>query len=186
MQFSFTLGALVLLSFANAVPAVNTIYSTAFTTVTVNGAGETITPTPEPEPTTTYTVRTTITIISDTTIGVVPTETTPPVEQGNLLYGDGTYFYPGMGACGFVSHESEYIVAVSQAVWDPQMVDANPNNNPICGKKIRAYYDGKSVEATIVDKCMGCAPNDLDFAPVAFTQLAHQDLGRIKIAWEWI
>ncbi|KAF8000259.1 hypothetical protein HF325_005188 [Metschnikowia pulcherrima] len=60
------------------------------------------------------------------------------------------------------------------------------NENTLCGKKIRAYYQGKSVEVTAVDRCEGCKPYDIDFSPAAFSQLADQLVGRIKITWEWI
>ncbi|KAG7665182.1 uncharacterized protein J8A68_001238 [[Candida] subhashii] len=191
MKFSSIIFSLCALKLINAAPAIHTVFSTTFTTVVVNVAGETIWPIPTPEPivpededTTTSTSTTTITITSETTIGVEPAAPTP--EPANLRYGDGTYYDPGMGACGFVSYESEFVVAVSPAIWDPEMIDANPNHNPICGRKVRAYYQGNSVEVTIVDKCMGCAPHDLDFSPAAFRQIADQDLGRIKISWEWI
>lgn len=53
-------------------------------------------------------------------------------------------------------------------------------------QKIRAYYEGNSVDVTVVDRCEGCAYNDLDFSPSAFTQLADKSLGRIDITWEWL
>jgi hypothetical protein len=38
----------------------------------------------------------------------------------------------------------------------------------------------------VVDKCPGCGSNDLDISPTAFSHLASQDLGRIKVDWEFL
>lgn len=100
--------------------------------------------------------------------------------------GDGTYYAPGMGACGETSSESDYIVAISKDLFDQYTPDGNPNHNTLCGKKIQAYYEGKSVDVTVVDRCEGCAYGSLDFSPTAFSQLADESLGRIKITWNWV
>lgn len=100
--------------------------------------------------------------------------------------GDGTYYAPGMGACGEVNTESDYIVAVSKDLFDQYTPNGNPNKNTLCGKKIQAYYEGKSVEVTVVDRCEGCAYGSLDFSPTAFSQIADQSLGRIPITWNWV
>lgn len=99
--------------------------------------------------------------------------------------GEGTYYSTGLGACGITNVDTDYIIAISHQLYDENVKDANPNNNPLCGKKITAYYEGKSVEVTVVDRCEGCQYNDLDFSPSAFSQLADQDLGRIDITWNW-
>lgn len=98
--------------------------------------------------------------------------------------GDGTYYDTGLGACGITSTDSDYIVAISHVLFDAQGV-ANPNNNPLCGKKINAHYGGKSVTVTVVDRCPGCEEGSLDFSPSAFNQLADFDLGRIPITWDF-
>lgn len=41
----------------------------------------------------------------------------------------------------------------------------------------------KSVAVTVVDRCQGCAEGDVDLSPTAFSKLANQDLGRIKVTW---
>lgn len=76
-------------------------------------------------------------------------------------------------------------------VWDAVQVGTNPNNNPLCGRKVwatRLREDGKdvSVVATVVDRCVGCKAGDLDFSPTLFEELAHPDLGRVTISWVWI
>jgi expansin (peptidoglycan-binding protein) len=45
---------------------------------------------------------------------------------------------------------------------------------------------GKSVTCTIVDRCVGCAHDDLDFSPAAFSLLANRDVGRIYgVTWSY-
>lgn len=100
--------------------------------------------------------------------------------------GDGTWYETGLGACGWVNKDSDYIVAIGHGLFDQYTPGTNPNVNTLCGKKIRAYFQGKYVDVTAVDRCEGCKPYDLDFSPAAFTQLADQLVGRIKITWEWL
>lgn len=100
--------------------------------------------------------------------------------------GEGTFYSTGLGACGETSQDTDYIVAVSHILYENNQVNGNSNDNALCGKKIKASYEGKSVEVTVVDSCEGCAENDLDFSPSAFSEIADQSLGRIDITWEWI
>ncbi|KAF7965857.1 hypothetical protein HWV62_41220 [Athelia sp. TMB] len=102
--------------------------------------------------------------------------------------GEGTYFGTGLGACGITNSASDHIVAVSQLLFDtyPGYDGANPNNNPVCGKKITATYKGKSVSVTVTDRCVACAITDLDFTTSAFDLIADRALGRIYgMTWDW-
>lgn len=102
--------------------------------------------------------------------------------------GEGTFYNTGLTACGQTFTDNDKIVAVSQLLFDifPGYNGANPNNNPICGKKITAHYQGKSVDLTIVDRCTGCAITDIDMTPSAFDMLADEGLGRLKgVTWTW-
>ncbi|KAI0330553.1 hypothetical protein GY45DRAFT_1323494 [Cubamyces sp. BRFM 1775] len=103
--------------------------------------------------------------------------------------GDGTYYATGLGACGITNHDSDYIAAVSHLLFDnyPGYDGANPNNNPVCNRKIKATYQGKSVTITVTDRCTGCAVTDLDFSPSAFSQLADFAVGRLHdMTWVWV
>ncbi|EGW30745.1 uncharacterized protein SPAPADRAFT_62602 [Spathaspora passalidarum NRRL Y-27907] len=138
-------------------------------------------PAPAPEPTT------------SSSSAPAPAETAKPSAQGSssqpsgsIHHGQGTYYDTGMGACGVVSSDSDYIIAISHTMFDAALTDGNPNHNPLCGKKIRAFYGGNSVDVTIVDRCVGCAEDDLDFSPAAFKQIADPGLGRIDITWQWL
>ncbi|ODQ54268.1 riboflavin aldehyde-forming enzyme, partial [Saitoella complicata NRRL Y-17804] len=99
--------------------------------------------------------------------------------------GEGTFYTPGLGACGQTSSSTDAIVAISHSLFDSASTSSNPNENPMCGKMITAFYEGKSVSVQVVDRCEGCAEGDLDFSPSAFGELAAESAGRIGITWEW-
>lgn len=109
-----------------------------------------------------------------------------------LQTGDATYYAPGLGVCGIDSTDADAIVAVSWQVFDAVQVGGNPNNNPLCGRKVWATRvreeTGKnvSVVATVVDRCTGCQPTDLDFSSALFDILANHDLGRVRVSWAWL
>ncbi|KAF8891250.1 RlpA-like double-psi beta-barrel-protein domain-containing protein-containing protein [Infundibulicybe gibba] len=100
--------------------------------------------------------------------------------------GDATFFEPGVGACGVTSTATDNIVAVSTQMFDSfPGATANPNTNPICGKTITATVNGKSVTARVVDRCVGCALNDIDLSPAAFNVLGGD--GRIHgVQWRFL
>lgn len=105
--------------------------------------------------------------------------------------GDGTFFDVALGACGYTNQGTEFVVAVSFRVFDnyPGYGGVNSNTNPICGKKIKATYQGKSVTVTVVDRCADdtCLVGNLDFSRSAFTQLASLEAGRIHgVQWTWV
>ncbi|KAK4235238.1 hypothetical protein C8A03DRAFT_36924 [Achaetomium macrosporum] len=43
---------------------------------------------------------------------------------------------------------------MSHADFDPSTPNGNPNNNPLCGKRLRASYNGKNVDVTVIDHCV--------------------------------
>jgi hypothetical protein len=109
-----------------------------------------------------------------------------PSGNGGPYTGDLTYYAPGLGACGVTSSNSDKIVAISHIVFDAVSVGSDPNANPLCGKKLRATKDNKSVDLTVVDRCTGCQPKDLDVTIDTFADLADVDLGRVLVEWNWL
>lgn len=109
-----------------------------------------------------------------------------PSGNGGPYTGDLTYYGPGLGACGVTSSDSDKIVAISHLVFDAVSAGSNPNANPLCGKKIRARKDNKSVDLTVVDRCTGCQPKDLDVTIDTFADLADVALGRTLVEWNWL
>ncbi|KZS96138.1 hypothetical protein SISNIDRAFT_451833 [Sistotremastrum niveocremeum HHB9708] len=130
------------------------------------------------------------------TTSASPAQAAPPPSSGNLpsymtgqQTGQGTFYETGLGSCGITNTDSDHIVAVSMLLYDtyPGYTNVNPNNNPVCGRKIRASYKGNSVDVTVTDRCTGCKITDLDFSPSAFDILADPSIGRISgMTWDWI
>jgi len=120
-------------------------------------------------------------------------EPSPTTTQGGgggggtgTFSGDGTFYGTGSNACGGVDHDTDFICAAAHGLFDSYPgATGNPNNNPICGKKLTAHYQGKSVTVKVTDRCGGCEGNSLDFSPAAFKQIADPNLGRIQMTWSW-
>ncbi|TLD33510.1 hypothetical protein PspLS_00715 [Pyricularia sp. CBS 133598] len=116
-------------------------------------------------------------------------EKMPLPEDGKTYVGELTYYNPGLGACGQDHGDGDMVVAVAHELFDEVGGgDANPNNNRLCGRKIRVSADGgrDSIEVTVVDRCEGCKPTDLDLSPSAFRRLADESRGRVKGEWQWV
>ncbi|RPD78200.1 hypothetical protein L226DRAFT_480878 [Lentinus tigrinus ALCF2SS1-7] len=92
--------------------------------------------------------------------------------------GDATWYTPngGLGACGAPSQNSDLVVALSADQY------AGGSN---CWRHIGVHYQGKFVDATVVDLCPGCASGSIDLSPGAFKKLANQDVGRIQVTWNY-
>jgi hypothetical protein len=83
-----------------------------------------------------------------------------PLPNGAETYtGDLTYYDPGLGACGIDSGDNDAVAAVSHYTFDAVQKGSDPNQNPLCGRKIRATRvderSGKSVsiDVTVIDRC---------------------------------
>ena len=102
----------------------------------------------------------------------------PAPETANLAArGEMTYYEPGLGACGGTNGPGELIVAVSASRYDQQ--------NP-CGRKIKVKGDRGEVVVTVVDRCAGCARDDLDLSPAAFQRaIGDLGIGRTEGSWGW-
>ncbi|PGH05843.1 hypothetical protein AJ79_06685 [Helicocarpus griseus UAMH5409] len=109
-----------------------------------------------------------------------------PTAHGGPYSGDLTYYDPALGACGITSSASENVCAVSHFVYDAVSTGSDPNQNPLCGMKLRLRRGERSVDVTVVDRCVGCAPTDIDVSLSVFTQLAAMELGRVDVQWAWL
>jgi len=91
-------------------------------------------------------------------------------------------------ACGITNNDSQFIAAVSEQLFDQFTPGGNPNKNSLCNRQAKVTYQGNSITVTITDRCVACAPNDLDFTITAFKALgADPATGRINgVTWEFI
>lgn len=98
--------------------------------------------------------------------------------------GDLTYYAIGMGACGeddSGKDNSANIVALSHLLMGTQS-----NGNPMCGKTITIYGNGKSTTALVHDKCMGCKLEDIDVSEKVYKELfGSLDSGRVSVSWSF-
>lgn len=95
-----------------------------------------------------------------------------------------TYFDPDLGSCGIPNSGDDDVVALAPSFMANP---ANPNTNPKCFKKIRIHGvgGGETVEATVVDTCIGCTPDDIDVSLSVWDKAAPQGDGRVhNIEWE--
>ncbi|KAF8994921.1 RlpA-like double-psi beta-barrel-protein domain-containing protein-containing protein, partial [Cyathus striatus] len=88
-----------------------------------------------------------------------------------------TNYYTGLGNCGAWSQDSDFIVALSTAEY---------NNGAHCWQHIQVHYQGKTIDATVVDSCPGCSQYSIDLSPAAFSALAPLDAGRIQVDWNYV
>ncbi|KAL8377378.1 hypothetical protein RB595_008182 [Gaeumannomyces hyphopodioides] len=112
----------------------------------------------------------------------------PGSDGGRTHEGELTFYDPGLGACGGSHGGGDMIAAVARSVFDAaaNKGDGNPNNNPICGRRIRVERGDGSVDVVVVDRCEGCKPTDLDLSPSAFQRLAREEDGRVVGQWRWL
>ncbi|OAA33410.1 Barwin-related endoglucanase [Moelleriella libera RCEF 2490] len=98
--------------------------------------------------------------------------------------GDITYYAVGMGACGEDDSGKDNtgnIVALSHL-----MMGTQSNGNPMCGKTISITGNGKTVQATVRDKCMGCKQEDIDVSEKVYKELwGDLGSGRKPITWSF-
>ncbi|KAL4865494.1 RlpA-like double-psi beta-barrel-protein domain-containing protein-containing protein [Aspergillus spectabilis] len=109
-----------------------------------------------------------------------------PTSNGGPYTGDLTYYDPGLGSCGIESTASERICAVSHVVFDAALISGNPNENPLCGLKLRIRRGEMSVDVKVVDRCPGCNVDDLDVSPAVFEELGELAEGRVLVDWSWL
>ncbi|KAJ5082265.1 hypothetical protein N7532_011308 [Penicillium argentinense] len=109
-----------------------------------------------------------------------------PTSNGGPYSGDLTYYNPALGSCGYTNTDSDFICAVSHVLFDAASTGSNPNENPLCGMKLRLRRDGRSVDVKVVDRCVGCKETDLDVTEAVFEKVAEIDLGRVGVEWAWL
>lgn len=91
--------------------------------------------------------------------------------------GEMTYFHPGLGACGETHGDGDMIVAISSERYDA---------SDQCGRSIKIRGDAGETIVKVVDRCVGCAHDDLDLSPKAFkAAVGGLGVGRTTGSWQW-
>lgn len=146
-------------------------------------------PAPPPAPATTEAPAPT----QPTTTAPAPATTSTPSSGGGSGYtgacdssspctGDITYYQVATdmsapSACDSVSTSEEPVIALPVGV----MTD----NHEYCGKYVTIKHGGKSTQAKVVDKCMGCDNTSIDLSSGLFEKIMGSlDYGRVS-GVEW-
>ncbi|RCI09280.1 hypothetical protein L249_1490 [Ophiocordyceps polyrhachis-furcata BCC 54312] len=105
-------------------------------------------------------------------------------KSSSTYNGQITYYTVGMGSCGYDDtgkDQTGAIVAISKDKMGTQS-----NGNPMCGQKVNIHANGKTTQATVRDKCMGCAANNIDVNEKVFKELfGSLDGGRMPVTWSF-
>ncbi|WWC88032.1 uncharacterized protein L201_002935 [Kwoniella dendrophila CBS 6074] len=100
------------------------------------------------------------------------------VPRGQSFSGTGTFYYTGLGACGQMSKDSDFMVALNSAQY------GGGYPGPQCFKGITIQANGKTVSGvTIMDECPTCGYGSLDLSPGLFQQFADESAGVVSITW---
>ncbi|SCZ90275.1 BZ3500_MvSof-1268-A1-R1_Chr1-3g01886 [Microbotryum saponariae] len=141
--------------------------------------------------TTTKVAPTTTAYVAPTTTAYVAPKTSAYVSPTTSAYkassassgsysGTATYFTQGgvAGNCGQVHQDSDYIVALTSAMY---------SGGSHCGQGVRiCTSSGKCISATVADSCPSCSSSgDLDLSVSAFSALASLDAGVVGISWSF-
>lgn len=91
----------------------------------------------------------------------------------------------GLGACGKPLYATDFVVALAAPAWGASTYDTQTGEatNPWCGKKIVIEYNGKKVDATIMDLCPGCSGHDIDLSDAAWAAIGMTEWTRVKGSW---
>ncbi|EKJ69893.1 hypothetical protein NXS19_007851 [Fusarium pseudograminearum] len=89
-----------------------------------------------------------------------------------------TFYNPGKGACEETHGDADMVAAIGRGLYD---------SGDYCGKTIKVTGEAGEAIVTVVDRCDGCADNDLDISPAAFEQaMGDKDQGRVQGEWNWV
>jgi len=96
-------------------------------------------------------------------------------KTGIANIGEGTYYQPGLGACGAYNVPTDMIAAV-----------AIGRGKGECGKRVRVRRGKKYVDVVIQDLCGACKPGDIDMTEEAFKKLGTLGEGRVPVKWSYL
>ncbi|KAM0306757.1 hypothetical protein ACHAPM_001330 [Fusarium culmorum] len=89
-----------------------------------------------------------------------------------------TFYHPGTGACEENHADADMVASIGRGLYD---------SGDYCGKTIKVTGEAGEAIVTIVDRCDGCADNDLDISPAAFEKaMGDKDQGRVQGEWNWV
>lgn len=111
-----------------------------------------------------------------------------PTRAGERFVGVDLTINPltgALGACGEPMYATDMYVALAAPAWGASTYDTMTGKatNKWCGQKVRIEYGGKSVDATIMDMCPGCAGHDIDLSDAAWAAIGMAEWTRVQGSW---
>jgi len=100
-----------------------------------------------------------------------------PIEKRTTHTGQGTWFEPGLGNCGYTDSSSKPVVALSMDRY---------GSGGNCNQWVEIHHGGKTKYGQVRDSCEACGEYDLDMSPSLFSELASTSKGRIPISWHFM
>ncbi|KAJ6509568.1 RlpA-like double-psi beta-barrel-protein domain-containing protein-containing protein [Mycena vitilis] len=88
-----------------------------------------------------------------------------------------TFYDAGLGACGGINRNSDFVVAMNIPQWD---------GGADCYKEITITYKGKTAKAQVVDRCGHCAYGGLDLSRGLFDFFEDETVGVIHGDWSYV
>ncbi|KAH0832166.1 RlpA-like double-psi beta-barrel-protein domain-containing protein-containing protein [Lanmaoa asiatica] len=114
------------------------------------------------------------------------------LDKRDTQSGTGTWFYDGMGACGYDNSNSDRIVAISSQIYG---AGANCNQVSVLACLIPTSHvilqwvyvtnteNEQAAYGMMRDECQSCASGDLDMSIGMFEQLGDLSTGVLPITW---
>jgi len=107
-----------------------------------------------------------------------PVPNTTALEKRITHVGRGTWYEPGLGACGFTDSASDPVLAIGQGRYG----DGGNCNQWVA---ITNTANGATAFGLTRDECESCSTEDLDMSPSLFQQLGNLDQGVITVSWHF-
>ncbi|EIN12950.1 hypothetical protein PUNSTDRAFT_97936 [Punctularia strigosozonata HHB-11173 SS5] len=104
---------------------------------------------------------------------------TEVLDKRTTHTGQATYFYVGLGACGYTDTDDDAIIAISSDIYG-----SGGNCNQWI--KITNTDNGNVAYGKTRDSCPGCDSTSLDLSPSLFKQLGDLDDGVLPIKWHFM
>jgi hypothetical protein len=109
--------------------------------------------------------------------GLARADAPTPVFRGTGVLS--WFGYGGLGACGEqLDPAAEELASVPSQYW----TTANPNDDPLCAMSVQVGYGATTIVVPVLDKCRGCAADQLELSRRAFALLAPLDRGVLRHA----
>ncbi|KAI8050589.1 RlpA-like double-psi beta-barrel-protein domain-containing protein-containing protein [Syncephalis plumigaleata] len=83
------------------------------------------------------------------------------------------------GSCGVAAQATELVAGIAPSYF----THPNPNKDPWCSKCALVSGPKGNVTVRVIDKCMGCGPNDINLSTTAFTHIGDTNDGSAPVQW---